>query len=173
MSMNTGSNPGSSTHQRQLNIRSLYPQVKASTTPISFEAGVVSQVPLISFDHHYSSDEEMTSSHLKKPQYPSCGKKSMLSKIAVLPATTASRKEPATTPKISEVVIEGSQREVAKLRDDEGATALKRRKVDNNCDAVNTQTSVRTADTMSDLKISPQSLEMSQSMSEMTQPSQN
>jgi hypothetical protein len=67
-------------------------------TPISFEAGVVSQVPLISFDHHYSSDEEMSS--FKKGQYT--GKKSMLS---VLPATTASRKEPSSTPKISEVVL--------------------------------------------------------------------
>jgi hypothetical protein len=47
----------------------------------------------------------------------------------------------------------GSQREAALLRDDEGLTAIKRRKVD--AEAVNTQTSVRTADTMSDLKISP------------------
>jgi hypothetical protein len=43
--------------QRQLNIRAMYPQVKQSTTPVSFEAGMVG--PVITFDNHYSSDEEM------------------------------------------------------------------------------------------------------------------
>ena len=92
--------------------------------------------------------------------------------LSVLPATTASRKEPSSIPKISEVVLVeggGTQREAAKLREDEGATALKRRKVDNNyCETVNTQTSVRTADTTSDLKVSPQNFEMSQPMSEVS-----
>lgn len=45
---------GSGASQRQLNIRAMYPQVKQSTTPVSFEAG-----PVITFDNHYSSDEEM------------------------------------------------------------------------------------------------------------------
>jgi hypothetical protein len=65
------------------------------------------------------------------------------------------REEQVDSPKVSEAVVGalGSQREAALLRDDEGLTAIKRRKVD--AEAVNTQTSVRTADTMSDLKISP------------------
>jgi hypothetical protein len=65
------------------------------------------------------------------------------------------REEQSVSSKVSEAVVGalGSQREAALLRDDEGLTAIKRRKVD--AEAVNTQTSVRTADTMSDLKISP------------------
>jgi len=51
---------GSGAGQRQLNIRAMYPQVKQSTTPVSFEAGMVG--PVITFDNHYSSDEEMAPS---------------------------------------------------------------------------------------------------------------
>jgi|LauGreDrversion4_2_1035121.scaffolds.fasta_scaffold89976_1 hypothetical protein len=48
----------------------------------------------------------------------------------------------------------GAKVEAAVIREDEGSTAAKRRKID--CpETVNTQTSVRTADTMNELKISP------------------
>ena len=88
----------------------------------------------------------MSSNNLKKPHVAtSCGKKSLLTKVAlnqILPATTASRKDigvasSTTSNKLSsssDVVItnaRGIQREAAKLREDEGATAIKRRKVDN------------------------------------------
>ena len=56
-SSNQASQCGSGSGQRQLNIRAMYPQVKLSTTPVSFEAGMVG--PVITFDNHYSSDEEM------------------------------------------------------------------------------------------------------------------
>ena len=56
-SSNQASQCGSGSGQRQLNIRAMYPQVKQSTTPVSFEAGMVG--PVITFDNHYSSDEEM------------------------------------------------------------------------------------------------------------------
>ena len=56
-SSNQASQCGSGAGQRQLNIRAMYPQVKQSTTPVSFEAGMVG--PVITFDNHYSSDEEM------------------------------------------------------------------------------------------------------------------
>ena len=138
--------------------------MKQSTTPISFEAGMVG--PVITFDNHYSSDEEMAG--------PNAGKRGVLLGQQYLgkKSTTAlpirKREEQVASPKVSEAVLGalGSQREAALLRNDEGLTAIKRRKVD--AEAVNTQTSVRTADTMSDLKVSPSSFEMSQSMSEVT-----
>ena len=122
--------------------------------------------PVITFDNHYSSDEEMAG--------PNAGKRGVLLGQQYLgkKSTTAlpirKREEQVASPKVSEAVLGalGSQREAVLLRDDEGLTAIKRRKVD--AEAVNTQTSVRTADTMSDPKLSPSSFEMSQSMSEVT-----
>ena len=101
--------------QRQLNIRALYPQVKQSMTPISFEAGMAG--PVITFDNHYSSDEELAPNAKKMglgQQY--LGKKS---------TTThpfRKREERVASPKVFEAVVGalGSQREAALLRDDEG-----------------------------------------------------
>ena len=75
--------------------------MKQSITPISFEAGMVG--PVITFDNHYSSDEEMAGPNAAKrgvllgQQY--LGKKS----------TTAQpirkREEQVASPKVSEAVL--------------------------------------------------------------------
>ena len=87
---------------------------------MSFEAGMVG--PVITFDHHYSSDEEMAP-NAKKMLSSSGGQQYMGKKSTTThPFRKRGDEQGTTSPKVSEalVVALGSQREAALLRDDEG-----------------------------------------------------
>jgi hypothetical protein len=72
-------------------------------------------MPLITFDHHYSSDEEMTGA--PKKMTPIVGGKKV--------TTNRKRDEMPSATVVKEVI--GKQREAVVMREDEGLTAIKRR----------------------------------------------